>query len=62
MTHGKRWTAADTPDQSGKTALVTGANGGLGFEVTRALAGKGSAVIMACRNTEKRRRGSRPNP
>jgi len=29
------WTAADMPDQTGRVAVVTGANGGLGFEVAR---------------------------
>ena len=32
------WTAADIPDQTGQTALVTGGNGGLGLETARALA------------------------
>ena len=41
------------PDQSGRTALVTGANDGLGFHVTDALASQGARVIMACRNLEK---------
>lgn len=36
-----------------KTAIVTGANGGLGFETTRALARNGYRVIMACRNPAK---------
>lgn len=48
-----KWTAQDIPDQSGKLAIVTGANVGLGFEVTKALAAKGAKVIMACRNLEK---------
>lgn len=39
--------------QEGKTAVVTGANSGLGFYTTRALALKGAKVIMACRNLEK---------
>ncbi len=47
------WTTADIPDQSGRVALVTGANGGLGFETTRALAAKGAHVIMASRNQDK---------
>lgn len=38
------------PDLTGKTAVVTGANSGLGYEVTRALAGKGARVVMACRD------------
>jgi NAD(P)-dependent dehydrogenase (short-subunit alcohol dehydrogenase family) len=48
-----RWTAADIPDQSGRTVLVTGANSGLGFQTARALAGKGARVLMACRNPQK---------
>lgn len=44
---------ADTPDQHGRTFVVTGANGGLGEVVTRTLAAKGASVVMACRNTAK---------
>lgn len=47
------WTAADIPDQSGRIAVVTGANGGLGLESARALAAKGAHVVMAVRNQEK---------
>lgn len=47
------WTAADIPDQSGRVAVVTGANGGLGLETARALAGAGARVLMASRNQEK---------
>ena len=45
-----RWTAADTPDQSGRVALVTGANSGLGLHTSIALARKGARVLMACRD------------
>ncbi|CAJ1493840.1 oxidoreductase [[Mycobacterium] kokjensenii] len=44
---------ADAPDQSGRTFVVTGANGGLGEVVTRTLAAKGATVVMACRNAAK---------
>jgi NAD(P)-dependent dehydrogenase (short-subunit alcohol dehydrogenase family) len=47
------WSAADIPDQHGRTAVVTGANGGLGLETTRQLAAKGAHVVMAVRNQEK---------
>lgn len=47
------WTAKDIPDQTGRVAIVTGANGGLGLEMTRDLAAKGAHVIMAARNQEK---------
>jgi NAD(P)-dependent dehydrogenase (short-subunit alcohol dehydrogenase family) len=48
-----RWTAADVPDQHGRTVIVTGANSGLGTEATRVLAKAGAKVIMACRNPDK---------
>jgi len=47
------WTTADIPDLSGRTAVVTGANGGLGLETSRALARAGAHVVMAARNQEK---------
>ncbi|HET8863325.1 MAG TPA: oxidoreductase [Solirubrobacterales bacterium] len=47
------WGAADIPDLTGRTAVVTGANGGLGLETARALAGAGATVVMAARNREK---------
>ena len=48
-----RWTTNDMPGLDGKTAVVTGANSGLGLETARALAGKGAKVIMTSRNMEK---------
>jgi protochlorophyllide reductase len=49
----QRWTQADIGDLQGRTALITGANSGLGFETARHLAGHGAQVLMACRNAEK---------
>lgn len=48
-----QWMEADMPDLAGKTAVVTGANSGLGYFTTRALAAAGAHVILACRNPEK---------
>jgi NAD(P)-dependent dehydrogenase (short-subunit alcohol dehydrogenase family) len=47
------WTAADIPDQRGRTAVITGANGGLGLVTARDLAAKGAHVVMAVRNQQK---------
>jgi NAD(P)-dependent dehydrogenase (short-subunit alcohol dehydrogenase family) len=48
-----KWTAADIPDQTGRTAVITGANTGLGFETAAALAAHGARVVLAVRNLEK---------
>ncbi|MGD0243457.1 MAG: oxidoreductase [Streptosporangiaceae bacterium] len=44
------WAAADMPGQMGRTALVTGANSGIGFQAAVALARHGAVVLMACRD------------
>jgi len=48
-----KWTPAEMADQSGRTVVVTGANSGIGFEASRAFAGAGAHVVMACRSTER---------
>ncbi|MET7767086.1 oxidoreductase [Nocardia sp. NPDC005366] len=47
------WKPSEIPDQTGRTFVITGANGGLGAETTKVLAAKGATVIMACRNAAK---------
>jgi NAD(P)-dependent dehydrogenase (short-subunit alcohol dehydrogenase family) len=47
------WTEADVPGQAGRTAVITGANSGLGFEAARVLAERGAAVVLAVRDPGK---------
>lgn len=48
-----KWTTTDIPDQSGRMAVITGANTGLGYETAAALAAKGAHVVLAVRNLDK---------
>lgn len=48
-----KWSIDEVPSQLGKFAIVTGANSGIGYEVTLGLVKKDFEVIMACRNMQK---------
>lgn len=51
-----RWTTDDMPDLSGKIALVTGGNTGIGREIVKALVHKNAKVYLAARSPEKAQR------
>jgi NAD(P)-dependent dehydrogenase (short-subunit alcohol dehydrogenase family) len=50
---GRKWTAADVPDQRGRVVVITGANSGIGFEAAALLADKGAQVVVAVRDCVK---------
>jgi NAD(P)-dependent dehydrogenase (short-subunit alcohol dehydrogenase family) len=53
-----RWTSADVPDQSGRTALVTGGNAGIGLVTAQVLAQRGARVLLACRDLTRARQAA----
>lgn len=49
----KRWTTANISDQTGRVAIVTGGNSGIGYETAKALAAAGATVVVASRSEER---------
>ncbi len=47
------WTVSDIPDQTGRVAVVTGSNGGVGYPVAREFARRGAHVVLACRSERR---------
>ncbi|MFJ5260036.1 oxidoreductase [Streptomyces sp. NPDC088387] len=47
------WNTSNIPDLTGRTAVVTGGNAGIGFETARALAERGAEVVLASRNVDR---------
>ena len=47
------WTEKNVPDESGRLAIVTGSNTGLGYDTARVLAARGAKVVLAVRDTAK---------
>jgi NAD(P)-dependent dehydrogenase (short-subunit alcohol dehydrogenase family) len=53
MTANAKWDADDVPDQTGRVAVITGANTGIGYEAAAVLARRGAHVVLAVRNLDK---------
>ena len=55
MANTASWEETRAPEQTGRVALLTGANSGIGFEAARLLAERGARVVLACRTDDKAR-------
>lgn len=55
----QKWNATHLPDQTGRTAVVTGANSGIGLRAAEALAGAGAHVVFAVRDPERGEKAAR---
>jgi NAD(P)-dependent dehydrogenase (short-subunit alcohol dehydrogenase family) len=55
---GEQWTEDKVPDQTGRVAVITGANAGIGFEAARLLAARGATVVLACRDVDAGKRAA----
>jgi NAD(P)-dependent dehydrogenase (short-subunit alcohol dehydrogenase family) len=53
------WTADDIPRLDGRTAIVTGASGGVGYEIALQLAAQGALVVLASRDKERTAQAAR---
>ncbi len=53
MSGRDKWAADDVPDQTGRVAVITGSNTGIGYHTAEILAGHGALVVLAVRDLEK---------
>lgn len=54
----EKWTTEQMEPQTGRVAVVTGANSGIGYETAKALAQKGATVVLACRDDKRAQQAS----
>lgn len=53
MSSRDKWAAQDVPDQTGRVAVITGSNTGIGYHTAEILAGHGALVVLAVRDLAK---------